>query len=265
MKKYLFIVLMVGVCFGQQQNIAVFDFSNNGLSVNEVRTLTDRLRTELVLTKKFKVVERSKIEEILKEQDFQLSGCVDECLIEVGKLVGATSVIVGSVGKVGQTFTISARIVDASSGEIEKAISYDSKYTIDELLTKGMNEVATKLYGKSEDVASLLNNDSKQKTASTFNVQKELKRVKYLINDYQFRALNNLARDKAYDLDDLSEKFYKVDVMSLTRVQADELLTYLEEVPTDLKRKRKLATNKSVESTLLLMFLIFLPLLAVGG
>ena len=31
----------------------------------------------------------------------QLSGCADECLIEVGKILGSSSIIVGSIGKVG--------------------------------------------------------------------------------------------------------------------------------------------------------------------
>ena len=101
-----------------QKTISVFDFSNNGLSNNEVSTLTDRLRTELVNVSEFKVVERSKIDDILKEQKFQLSGCVDECLLEIGKMLGANEIVIGSFGRVGNIFTISARIVDAESGEV---------------------------------------------------------------------------------------------------------------------------------------------------
>tara|TARA_B100001013_G_scaffold201301_1_gene121944 strand:- start:347 stop:1339 length:993 start_codon:yes stop_codon:yes gene_type:complete len=128
-----------------QTTIAVFDFSNNGLKDNEVKTLTDRLRNELVQNGNFKVVERSKIDEILSEQKFQMSGCVDECLIEVGKILGASKIVIGSIGMVGNTYTISARMVDAETGEIENAFSYDSKYNIDLLLTNGMKEVALRL------------------------------------------------------------------------------------------------------------------------
>ena len=86
------ILLFIGLAWGQT-TIAVFDFSNNGLSNNEVSTLTDRLRTELVNVSEFKVVERSKIDDILKEQKFQLSGCVDECLLEIGKMLGANEIV----------------------------------------------------------------------------------------------------------------------------------------------------------------------------
>ena len=66
MIKQLTLLLFIGLAWGQT-TIAVFDFSNNGLSNNEVLTLTDRLRTELVQVSDYTIVERSKIDEILKE------------------------------------------------------------------------------------------------------------------------------------------------------------------------------------------------------
>ena len=145
------ILLFIGLAWGQT-TIAVFDFSNNGLSNNEVSTLTDRLRTELVNVSEFKVVERSKIDDILKEQKFQLSGCVDECFLEIGKMLGANEIVIGSFGKVGNIFTISARIVDAESGEVMQAISYDSDYSVENLLKFGMRDCAYRLMGKKPPV-----------------------------------------------------------------------------------------------------------------
>ena len=147
MCRYLSLFLFIGLN-SAQTTIAVFDFSNNGVSTYEVRTLTDRLRTELVGISDFIIVERGKIDEILKEQKFQLSGCVDDCLLEVGKILGASSIIIGSIGKVGNIYTISARMVDAESGEIKKAISYDSDYNIGNLLKYGMQECAYRLMDK---------------------------------------------------------------------------------------------------------------------
>ena len=77
-----------------------------------------------------------------------MSGCVDECLIELGKMLGANSVVIGSIGKVGNVYTISARMVDAESGEILQAISYDSDYDIGNLLKYGMKECAYRLMDK---------------------------------------------------------------------------------------------------------------------
>ena len=63
--------------------------------------MTDRLRNELVQFDEIEIVERKRIDAVFQEQKIQLSGCADECLIEVGKILGSSSIIVGSIGKVG--------------------------------------------------------------------------------------------------------------------------------------------------------------------
>ena len=85
----------------QNETIAVFDFIGNDINSNTARTLSDRLRIELVKYNFINVLERSRIDAILEEQAIQMSGCFDECLVEVGKMLGATSIITGSIAKVG--------------------------------------------------------------------------------------------------------------------------------------------------------------------
>ena len=127
------------------QTIAIFDFNGNGVSDDVVNTLTDRLRSEMMRFNNISVVERKRIDAVLEEQQIQLSGCADKCLIEVGKLVGSSSIIVGSIGKVGSYYTINARKINAMTSKVENAISYDSRYNIDQLLVEGMKEVSYKL------------------------------------------------------------------------------------------------------------------------
>tara|TARA_B100002052_G_C15616640_1_gene477774 strand:+ start:81 stop:704 length:624 start_codon:yes stop_codon:yes gene_type:complete len=126
----------------KNETIAVFDFIGNDINSNTARTLSDRLRIELVKYNFINVLERSRIDAILEEQAIQMSGCVDECLVEVGKLLGATSIITGSIGKVGDYYTINARKINATTGKLENAFGYDSKLGIESLLVNGMNEVA---------------------------------------------------------------------------------------------------------------------------
>ena len=126
----------------KNETIAVFDFIGNDINSNTARTLSDRLRIELVKYNFINVLERNRIDAILEEQAIQMSGCVDECLVEVGKLLGATSIITGSIGKVGDYYTINARKINATTGKLENAFGYDSKLGIESLLVNGMNEVA---------------------------------------------------------------------------------------------------------------------------
>jgi curli biogenesis system outer membrane secretion channel CsgG len=124
-------------------NIAVVDFNGNNISDGEVRALTDRLRVELFKTKYFKVIEREMMEEVLKEQGFQQSGCsTDECMVQIGRLIGVQKIIGGSISKVGNIYSVSSRIVNVETGEIEKTEVYDHIGEIGQLLTNGMREVA---------------------------------------------------------------------------------------------------------------------------
>jgi TolB-like protein len=137
---YLFLLLLIlAPGYGQDslKSIAVLEFEAKGVSRQEASTLTDRLRSELVRTQAFVQIERSKIEEVLKEQSFQMSGSVSqETLVEIGELLGAELVVVGSIGKVGSTYTIDLRVVDVRSAEIIGSYFKDHKGEIDGLLTK---------------------------------------------------------------------------------------------------------------------------------
>ena len=85
-------------------------------------------------------------------------------MIEVGKILGATSIVSGSIGKVGNYYTINARKINATTSKIEQAISYDSKYSIDDLLIDGMQEIAKELLGlKSNQKTQLSSLDSEEK------------------------------------------------------------------------------------------------------
>ena len=124
-------------------NIAVVDFNGNNISDGEVSALTDRLRAELFKTKHFKVIEREMMQEVLKEQGFQQSGCTtDECMVEIGRLIGVEKIIGGSISKVGNVYSVSSRIVNVETGEIERSEVYDHIGEIGQLLTNGMRMVA---------------------------------------------------------------------------------------------------------------------------
>ena len=130
----------------QKTTVAVMDFEARGISQLEVAALSDRLRNELFHLEVFQVVERGMMETILIEQDFQLTGCTsDECLVEVGQLLGAQMMVGGSISKVGDMYTASARMVDVETGQVIMVADYDLEGKINDMLTIGMRELALKL------------------------------------------------------------------------------------------------------------------------
>lgn len=163
MRKYrqilVLIIITTSLCSAQTA-ISVLDFNANGISTTEASILTDRFRAELVQLKEYSVIERASMEEVLKEQGFQQSGCVtDECVVEVGQMLGAQQMVGGSIGRLGNVFTITARVIDVQSGEIIKVTTYDHEGDIGSLLKTGMRQVALDLFSKQEvaSVSAILN------------------------------------------------------------------------------------------------------------
>jgi len=165
MVRYILLILFVGLPFAQDITIAVLDFDGNGVSQSETRTLTNRLRDELFKTGVYIVLERGKMDDVLKEQGFQQTGCVtSECAVEVGNMLGVQQMVGGSIGKVGNIYTISARIIDVVTGEVLKSAKYDNVNNIETLLTQGMQEIALKLVGNEFELKKTQKKDIRSAT-----------------------------------------------------------------------------------------------------
>ena len=110
--------------------VAILDFESKGLPIYEVETLTERLRSEAANTNAIRLIDRKMLESILNEQGLQQSGCTtDECAAEVGQLLGAQFMINGSIGKLGNTYTIDAKMVSVTTGAAERAktVTYEGE------------------------------------------------------------------------------------------------------------------------------------------
>jgi len=126
---------------------AVLDFTGTGISQMEAVTLTQRLASELVKTDALIIVERSQMSEIMDEQGLQQSGCTSaECAAEIGALLGVQKMITGSFGKIGNTYTIDARMFSVETGETEKTVNKNYKGEVDGLLAQ-IEIVAWELVG----------------------------------------------------------------------------------------------------------------------
>ena len=182
----LFINIIIAETYiNRPQTIAIFDFTGNGVSDEIAYTLTDRLRSEIMNFKKITVVERKRLDVVMQEQKIQMSGCFDECLIELGKLLGSSSIIVGSIGKVGSYYTINARKINATTSEVESAISFDSKNNIDRLLVEGIKEVSHQLIMGTSSSSMPIRSISSNNEVSNKPVQSKIAKIEKFDNDLQ--------------------------------------------------------------------------------
>jgi TolB-like protein len=128
--------------------VLTFD-SRGGLSLDEVRLLSDRFAIELDALRQYTLVPRSKMEEVLKEQQFARSeNCsAAECAIEAGKLLGVRYMAYGSIGLIGSLYTINAYLVDVETSVAVKTATTDFRGDKENVLTQGMRQNAMNLLG----------------------------------------------------------------------------------------------------------------------
>lgn len=128
-------------------NFAVLGLKNGtGVTSGETDILADRLRVNLFRTGKVVMMERSQMDEILKEQGFQASGaCNDaECAVEMGQMLGVERVVSGSIGKLGNLFLVNLRVIDVQTAKILMVVSKD--------ISGGIEGVVKVLPGLAEDL-----------------------------------------------------------------------------------------------------------------
>lgn len=84
------------------------------------QSIADSISTFLIQYARDKVVvvERSQIDKALKEAGFQQAGFTQaEEAVQVGKLLNATHILIGSYSVIGKAIQINARLVDVETGE----------------------------------------------------------------------------------------------------------------------------------------------------
>jgi hypothetical protein len=105
----------------QQQELApvltVLDFAAAGISAAEARVFTDVLSTQIVRTGAYRLIDRERRETILEEIEFSYADCADEgCQLEIGRLLAASQVLVGSIERQAGSLSVSVRRLEVSTG-----------------------------------------------------------------------------------------------------------------------------------------------------
>jgi TolB-like protein len=120
-----FILIVVSPLISQEKmRLAVLELEAKGVSKVIASSVSDLLRTEMVDTGQFTVVERSQMDNILKEHELQLTGCTDNtCAVQLGKILSARKILIGEVNKMGAGLIITTRVVDVEKGTADFASS----------------------------------------------------------------------------------------------------------------------------------------------
>ena len=168
----LFLILIFPICAEDNLNkplITVMDFETNNISATDMTIIVDYLASYIVETGKYRVIERSQREKILQEMEFSLSGCTDDsCQLEIGKLLAADLMVLGSLGVVEGKTLLNMRVIDVESGETMNTISREFS-SLSEVIDTGKSVIFSFL----EEELDLL---QQQKEAALKLFQREMQK-----------------------------------------------------------------------------------------
>jgi len=147
---------------GRNILIGVMDFDGREFSRPTLETVRELLTTGLINLKKFKIIERSQMNMILKEKGFSMTGCTERsCSVDAGKILKANKMVYGTVWKeresIYELICIKVSYVDVKNGieeytQTEKCNSID---TIDAAVFRLVDKISAKIEGPRKSVEEI--------------------------------------------------------------------------------------------------------------
>jgi hypothetical protein len=112
---------------GAPMVIAIADFVNSEGNVSKLgRYAVEKLTPYFARSKQFSVMERAMIDKVLQEQRFQVSAFVDEASTqEFGKLVGAETIISGTISELDNAYYFNAKAIGVAAGNLITAVDVE--------------------------------------------------------------------------------------------------------------------------------------------
>jgi TolB-like protein len=142
---FVFLLIIVStLSFAENTSVAVIDLKNAGGVPEHFSTLlSEALRAEMFKYDKFDVRNREDVKSVLEEQAFQQSGACDDnaCFVRIGKVLGVEKIITGSIGKLGNTYSMTIKQIDIETSANDKIISNRKQCSEDDLFIMIENAV----------------------------------------------------------------------------------------------------------------------------
>jgi len=126
MKKVLTFLCMLAITLAlqaqdQKMRVAVFDPSGASVDEGTREAVRELISSVLVNTGKYNIVERSLLQQVMKEQKFSNTDAVDESqATEIGKLAGANKIVLSVVSMVGGRNMLSIKMIDVKTATIDQ-------------------------------------------------------------------------------------------------------------------------------------------------
>jgi hypothetical protein len=127
-------------------NYAIMGMADRGVGPEIANALADQLLTRLARNPGVRLLERKRLDVIVKEQNLVKSGRIDPTTaVQLGRLFSVHKAILGSAARLGGTVTITVQQVDVATGAIDGTREVQCNACEDDDLGRAMGELATTL------------------------------------------------------------------------------------------------------------------------
>jgi len=216
---------------GSRLAIAVLPFDVKGEAQKIELSVTDKLVTQLVNLRRFKVMERAALEKVLKEQKLQTSGVVDEkTAVNVGKIAGADAIIIGDISVVGGYAKVTARVIDTETSETIVAKEEQSEGTNVADVERTVGRVAIDIYNELPIVEGYVVNQDQDVLYIDIGAEKGIRKGSKCV---AFREGDKILHPVTGEV--LGSKVTKLGELVVTQVQNKVAATKVVEKELDIK------------------------------
>ena len=174
-KKLIFLItilfLIPATAMAEKNRIAVMDLRADGISKEKALRISELIRTEIVNTGVYTVIERNQMDMVFKEQGIQQTGIINDAYaIKVGEMLSAQKILIGTVMQLGDAIIISGRIVDIEKGIAEFAVNQSAAN--ENQLLEATRLFCEKLTGKTSHTAEISGVKRKKTAVATQTTKK---------------------------------------------------------------------------------------------
>ncbi len=116
---FLFLGFVILTGFAQEKPmITVLPFQAIEVPEHVSKIITQLFETNIVNTGAYEVLSQNERDQILAAQAESISGCTDEsCALEIGRLLAAEQIILGTVATLGTKYIINAKVIDVTTSK----------------------------------------------------------------------------------------------------------------------------------------------------
>jgi len=176
---YCLSVIVLIFALNATVKVAVLELKDIEVGGGISTILTDNLVSELSKHENFEVLEREKINSIMEEQGLQESGLCDDqkCLVKVGGLLGAEKMVTGSIGRLGNIYSLSLRMFDVETAKNQNSVTLNRECKKEELIVLLKDAAYELTEGKSGSSESISAGEYNTKMRELKEYEKKVKEL----------------------------------------------------------------------------------------